>query len=178
MKQPLLPNTVKDKNWHAPQKENGKFTMFCCGIMTCLCLSIALIMFLIFVGNENWYLNAAKTVCTITKHNIIEQTCGGDHPYPCYEGDIEYNYHVAKKSYHHDEIITAMQYLEKDVEKELAQYPVGSNQSCWYEVSDPKDVTLIEKDNYSNYVASLVFMSIGLGTCVLAMGAFIYVRFC
>lgn len=178
MDQPLLNTNHKSKDVTPP------LTIFstCCGLLTCAMLLSGLISYITFIANENWYLNAAQTNCKILDTKITKEYCsdgeGGGND--CYNGHVLYSYTVNHKKYHHDEIMVRRELYQSTVRKILDQdYPIGAKRACWYEMKNPKDITLIEENNYPNYQAAIIFTIIGASSCflcVLSCGFLIYIN--
>jgi hypothetical protein len=144
-------------------------------ILTFLCFILSGIFYLLFVSDEHWYINASQTNCIINKHLIIDSYCNdGENTYLCYDGFVKYNYTVSKKRYKKMEKIVTLDVSKSDVKDELKQYPIGSVQTCWYENSDPNDVTLVEKDNNVDLILTIVFFSISIIGILVTIVFFIY----
>jgi hypothetical protein len=155
-----------------------KYISCMCSAGTLCFLSLSLICYLAFISNEKWYSDAADINCIINRHEIAQKTCfSGENSYDCYNGYIGYNYYIKKDKYNNFELIFNRKGNKQEAKIILAQYPIGSNQTCWYKVSNPKDITLIEKSNYGNYSSSIVFLIIGIITGTFSIVLYIYGKY-
>lgn len=143
----------------------------CCGFIGCVMFITAGISYLTFVSNEKWYLNAKQTTCEILDTKVTKEYCSTEQGgYDCFDGHVIYSYVVHSKKYHHDEIMITREPYESTVRQELDDdYPIGEKRACWYEVDDPKDITLIEENNYTNYQSAIISTIIAATTCFFSI---------
>lgn len=158
-----------------------------CGICSLFFLLISLFCYIFFISTEKWYMNATTINCIIINNHIKDNNClVGQNTIPCYNGYIKYNYYVETEGvgglntivkYNKNELMFINKYSKSQLRKELNKYPIGSNQTCWYKISNPNDITLIDKDSINNYNAVITFLILGLIPLIFFIILIIYIKF-
>jgi len=123
--------------------------------------------------------HAIETNCLIIDHQIVNELCyydcdeNTDCRFNCYDGYIVVEYHDTNNiTYEQSILMIANNEDNSNVENYLSsQFPINSMVGCYYDSSNPSNVSLALLNTLVFYILLIIFGIIGLG---LLLGWIIY----
>ena len=144
-----------------------------------------------FIDNNIFNYYAVKTTCTIIESQVITDSCSYQcncyqscddeddeescHQIcqtcwePCYDGDVTYQYQDQNRNVY---TITFQEIYGASTSSSVSyyldsNYPIGSNDTCYYDSRNPTTVVFQLKDPWGFYYAALVMAGICVGIILI-----------